>query len=85
MAKTKTKKATASDEVLITKDEVFNVLAFANQLYNGGGYPNVYSPELVSNRMRDATLTPQLATIDKINTALSNPKESEEELIGYSQ
>jgi hypothetical protein len=35
--------------------------------------------------MRDATLTPQLATIDKINTALSNPKESEEELIGYSQ
>lgn len=79
-----TKKENPSEEVKVSEQEVWDVLKFANNVYNGG-YPNVYTPELVNSRFKDITLQPQIATLDKINKALMNPKESEEELIGYSQ
>lgn len=82
--KKQTKKESSSEEVKISEQEVWDVLNFASNLYNGG-YPNVYSPELLNSRFKDITLQPQIATLDKINKALSSPKESEEELIGYSQ
>lgn len=79
-----TKKESPSKEIKISEEAVWDVLKFANNLYTGA-YPNVYTPELVNSRFKDVTLQPQIATLDKINKALSSPKESEEELIGYSQ
>lgn len=73
-----------SASALISKEEVYNVLEFATAVYSGL-YPNVYTPDLVSSRLKDITLTPQIATLEKINTALSSPKDNEEQLIGYSQ
>jgi hypothetical protein len=71
-------------EILISSEEVYNVLEFANALYRGV-YPGVFNPQLVNSRLKDITLSPQKATLDKINEALDDPKNSEQELIGYSQ
>jgi hypothetical protein len=68
----------------ITKEEVYNVLAFAEQLYNGQ-YRGIYTPQLMNMRMQDINMSPQVATADKINAALSNPKENEQALIGYTE
>lgn len=73
-----------NEEIKLSEQEVWDVLKFAQSLYNGV-YQNVATPELVNSRMKDITLQPQLATLDKINEALSHPKDSEEQLIGYSQ
>lgn len=81
--KKQTKKESSSEEIKVSEQEVWDVLRFANSIYNGGY--NTYTPELVNNRFKDVTLQPLTATLDKINKALMNPKESEEELIGYSQ
>lgn len=82
--KKQTKKVSPSDDVKITEQEVWDVLKFSSSLYNGA-YPNIFNPEMVNSRFKDITLQPQIATLDKINKALSSPKESEDELIGYSQ
>ena len=67
----------------LTKEEVYDVLTFANSAYNM--YQGAYTPELVNARMKDISLSPQMATSDKIEKALSNPKENERQLIGYSE
>lgn len=72
------------EKILITEQEVYNVLEFANSLYNGS-YPSVFTPQLVNSRMKDITMNPLVATMDGINKALATPKESEDILIGYSQ
>jgi hypothetical protein len=64
----------------LTEQEVFDVLKFAAQAYSG-----IYTPQLVNARLKDITLSPQIATADKINTALSSPKENEQQLIGYTE
>ena len=71
-------------EILISESEVYDVLEFANNLYRGV-YPGVFNPQLVNSRLKDITLSPQKATLDKINSALNDPKNSEQELIGMSQ
>jgi len=78
------KKETPSEEkILISEKEVFDVLTFANNLYNGF-YPGIFNPELVNSRFRDITLNPLVATSEGINKALLDPKQNEETLIGYS-
>lgn len=84
MAKKIKKEKTQEPEELITADELFDVMKFANSIYSGM-YPNVFTPELINSRIKDITMNPLVATSDKINSALENPKDSEEELIGYSQ
>ncbi len=78
-----------SEKVLLSEEEVYDVLKMAQSIYSGvsgqGFYPSVWTPDLVNQRFRDITLTPQVATLAKINEALSAPKENEEALIGYSQ
>jgi hypothetical protein len=71
-------------EILLTPKEVYNVLEFANGLYSGL-YPNVFTPDLTNSRFKDISLNPRLATAEKINVALDNPKDNEENLIGYSE
>lgn len=79
------KKTTApkEKEILLSEQEVFDVLKFAQGQFDM--YRGVYTPDLVNARMKDITMSPQMATADKINTALGNPKGSEQELIGYSE
>ena len=83
MATKKTKASASKEEVILTEAEVYNVLEFTKQLYSG--YQNVYTPELINSRMQNITMNPVVATADKINTALIDPKNSQEELIGYSE
>lgn len=71
-------------EVPLTEKQVWDVLTFANSVYTGM-YPNVFTPELTNARIKDLTMTPQVATLEKITKALESPKDSEESLIGYSQ
>lgn len=80
-----TKKDAPSEEApLISEKEVWDVLKFANNIYSGF-YPGIYTPDLVNSRFKDVTLQPLVANLDKITTALSNPKENEEVLTSYSQ
>lgn len=74
-----TEKESPSEQI-VSQEDVWNVLNFANSIYNG-----IYTPDLMNSRMKDITMQPLVATLDKINTALSNPKSSENELIGYSE
>lgn len=81
MAKKSSKPPVKEDEnELLTQEQVFDVLKFAENFYRG-----VYTPELIASRMKDITMSPQVATADKISTALSDPKNNEEKLVGYSQ
>ena len=68
------------DDILVSKEELFDVLKFANSLYSG-----IYTPNLVNSRMQDITLSPQIADSDKIDTALKSPKTNEQQLLGYSE
>ena len=78
--KKKTTEKESPSEQIVSQEDVWNVLNFANSIYNG-----IYTPDLMNSRMKDITMQPLVATLDKINTALSNPKSSENELIGYSE
>lgn len=70
-----------SSEPLISEQEVYDVLKFASQFYD-----NMYAnPLLVNSRMKDVTLSPIVATAEAIDTALENPKNSETQLVGYSE
>ena len=82
MARTK-KPVEKEESVLLTAEQVFDVLKFSQSLY--GGYPNVYTPDLVNARLKDITMSPQAVTAEKINSALQNPKENEQNLVGYSE
>lgn len=66
----------------LTVEEVFSVLEFAKNAYSGQ-VQGIYTPQLVNARMQEITMSPQLATSTKINTALSDPINHEDELVGY--
>lgn len=90
MTKSKTKasrsiSAPAETITPLTEKEVWDVLKFAEIAYSGGLWPGVFTPDLVNARMKDISLSPQAGTAEKINTALSSPKSSEAELIGYTE
>ncbi|MFM9972937.1 MAG: hypothetical protein ACKVQK_31560, partial [Burkholderiales bacterium] len=72
----------------ISPQEVWNVIEFAQNLYgygNNGLFPGVYTPQLVNASMQNLNLNPQATTSELISDALASPKESEQELIGYSE
>ncbi len=68
----------------ITEEQLFDVLEFARQAYNGG-YPNVFTPDLINAKMQDVNLNPLKGTKEEIERALADPKNNEEKLIGYSE
>lgn len=85
MARRKTKpveEANASQEISV--EQVYDVLKFAQMAY-AGQFNGVFTPDLVNARMKDVTLSPQAATAAQISAALLNPKEMEQQLIGYSE
>ncbi len=75
------KPSTSVENTEITPEQVWDVLKFAQSIYNGG----VYTPQLVNAVMQNITMNPAAATSEKINTALADPKNSEQQLIGYSE
>jgi len=75
-----TKTSKSQGEILITENEAWDVLKFAQELYKG-----IYTPQLVNQIMQTMTMNPQEATTEKITAALSDPKNNEQQLIGYSE
>jgi len=70
----------------LSANEVFDVLRFAQNAYNGSyGFPGIFTPELVASRLKDVATNPSQATLEKINSALLDPKNNENNLVGYSE
>lgn len=73
------------EEVLVTEEQVWDVIEFARSM-SGGVYGSGYlSPELVNARMRDITLNPMQATENALDTAMKQPKTNELQLQEFSQ
>ena len=68
---------------LLSEGEVWDVLEFAKN--SSPYYNNYFTPDLVNSAMKDVNMNPLVADQAKIEKALSDPKNSEEQLIGYSQ
>jgi len=74
-----------SNEESLTEQQTWDVLEFANSITSGTFLANAITPYLLNERMKDATLNPYEVTSEKIAAALLSPKESEDELRGYSE
>ena len=85
MANKARSKQVKEEEVLLTEEEVWDVITYARN-QSGGIYGTSYlNPELVSGRMRDVTLNPLQATQDMLDTAMKDPKSHESQLQSFSQ
>lgn len=69
----------------ITDEELYDVLEFAKNMYSGAYQNNIFTPELVNSRLKDVSLNPLAGTKEEIEKALANPKNSEKQLVGYSE
>lgn len=67
----------------LTEQQVFDVYEFAKSAYNR--FPNVFTPDLVNQRMKDINMNPRGGTAEAITSALEKPQQNEELLIGYSE
>ena len=79
--KTTPKVNSPSEELSV--EQVYDVLKFANSLYNTQS--GVYTPDLVNSIMKSITMNPQGASPENIAKALADPKNNEQNLIGYSE
>lgn len=66
----------------ISKENVISVLEFARAIA-GTLFPGVMTPDLVNQRMKDLSYNPMVPTLDSLNQALANPKNSEEQLRSF--
>ncbi len=66
----------------LPKEIVWNVLDFARSL-TSGLYPGLITPDLLSQRMKDISFQPLPVSEADLNSALANPKNSEESLRGF--
>jgi hypothetical protein len=74
---------TSSEQIQeLSKEEVWNVLSFAQNLVSGV-YPGFVTPDLLSARMRDISFMPKDSTEDDLTAALKDPKNHEAELRSY--
>lgn len=83
MARTKKVAQTESEEIL-TEQNVWDILKFAQAL--NSYYPSVYTPQLINSRLKDVSLlNTGSVTEDRVERALANPKDSENELLAISE
>lgn len=73
------------DKVLLTEEQVWDVIEFARSMSSGMYGMTYLNPELVSGRMKDVTLNPVAATQDALETAMKDPKSNERHLQEFSQ
>jgi len=75
----------AKEEVLVTENEIWDVIEFARSM-SGGIYGTTYlTPDLISSRMRDITLNPLEATQAELDSAMKDPKNHELQLQRFSE
>lgn len=67
----------------ISEGEVWDVLEFARNMYQT--YPGVFNPDIVNARLKDVTMNPLAGEESDITKALSDPKNYEYQLRGYSE
>ena len=67
----------------LSEQEVWDVLEFARNI--SPQYGNYFSPDMINSTLKDINVNPTVADQSKIEEALKNPKDSEDNLIGYSQ
>lgn len=67
----------------LTEEELYDVLSFAKNM--SPYYSNVYTPEITNSKMQDINMNPLSADKAKVDEALKNPKNNEDNLISYSE
>lgn len=67
----------------LSEDKVWDVFNFARTAYQQ--YPNIFTPDLVNSRMKDINMNPLKGTASDIEKALIDPKNHEQQLVGYSE
>jgi len=70
-----------NDEILLSKEEVFDVIKFAQTMYNASY--NLLTPDLLNQRIKEISFNPLSPTERNITDALGNAKNSEEQLRDY--
>ncbi len=73
------------EEVLLEEKDVWDVIEFARYLSGSTFGYNYLSPETLNARLKDINLNPVQADITTLETAMKNPKESEDTLRAFSQ
>ena len=73
------------EEVLLTEQEVWDIIKFATALGGGNIYGNALTPMLLNERMKEISLNPARATEALLDDALLDPKNSEQTLQSFSQ
>lgn len=82
MATKKTNNSTTS----LRENEVYDVLEFANNYYKTAqGLNNVFTPELVNQKLQQVTMNPLQAKEDIIQKSLLDPINNEQNLIGMME
>lgn len=71
-----------SDEALLSKEQVTDVLEFARALA-GTLYPAMLTPEMVSARLKEISYSPYAPTQSDLDKALADPKNSEDKLRSF--
>jgi hypothetical protein len=77
-----------SEGALVSEEEVWDVINFAQEAYGFLGRLNgfgQYTPYLTNSLLKDVNMNPLEDTSDKIEAALENPKQNEQNLIGYTE
>lgn len=82
--KSNNNKIQSSKDEMISEQELYDVLEFARNAY-AGNYPSIFTPQMVNERLKDLNLNPLQADKDNIDKALKSPKQSERQLVGYSE
>lgn len=67
----------------LSREDVNDVIKFAEALYSGLPYKGVYTPYLVNDVLKNKTLSPQGGSESDISTALKTPKSNEQNILGY--
>lgn len=73
------------DEILLTEQEVWDIVNFARGLSVNSYGSGVLTPDLVNARMKEISLNPLAATEETLNRALQNPRDSEIAFLGFSE
>lgn len=71
-------------EEVLTEEEVWDLIQFARSM-SSDVYPGVLTPDIISGRMKDVTLSPLAATQEELDSALADPKNNEEKLRAYAE
>jgi hypothetical protein len=72
------------NELVLSESDIWDMISFTRSLYTGA-YGGVFTPDLISSKLKDITLNPLAATQSTLEKALQDPKNSEFELMEFSE